>query len=170
MPAREDLMRELTHTLLSVLVFVVAPMPALAADPTPSIPVDIVSPSSVGEVVFPHRKHVEEFSLDCVTCHHETHAAVLDMPHPQYFADFWIDCKICHRADSPPLASVACSKCHPSSPKSVADQTLSSKVAIHRSCWVCHEPGTGEKATATCGLCHNRQRIAPSASAGAEQE
>jgi len=162
-------MRNLARTLLTALV-VLVPLAVSADDPVASAPTVIVSPSSVGEVVFPHRKHFEELNLDCVTCHHETHAAVLTMPHPQYFEDFWIDCKICHRADSAPLGSLACSTCHPSAPKSVADQTISAKVAIHRGCWACHDPGTGEKATAGCNFCHNRQRIAASATADAAKK
>jgi hypothetical protein len=163
-------MRNLARTLLTALV-VLVPTAALAEDPATSVPPNIVSPSSVGEVVFPHLKHVQEYNLECVTCHHETRAAALDMPHPQYFNDFWIDCKICHQsAEGAALGPAPCSKCHPSSPRNVADQTVSSKVAIHRSCWVCHEPGSGEKATATCSLCHNRQRIAASASADAAKK
>ena len=162
-------MRNLACTLVAALL-VVAPLPVLSADPGTEVPAEIVSPSSVGEVVFPHRKHVEELNFGCSDCHHETRAAVLDMPHPQYFEDFWIDCKICHRPGSAPLKPLACSTCHHSAPSSVADQTLSAKVAIHRSCWGCHDPGSGEKATETCGLCHNRQRIVDAGAANAPRE
>jgi hypothetical protein len=145
------------------------PTLAAAADADAPVPAEIVSPSSVGEVVFPHRLHFEQLQLACTECHHETRAAVLDMPHPQYFADFWIDCKICHREAGAPLAPQDCSACHRSSLSNIADQTLSAKVAIHRSCWRCHESGVGEKATASCAFCHNRDRIAaPAAVRGAQ--
>lgn len=160
-------MRGVACSLLAALV-VLAPVPVAPADPESPAPVEIVSPSSVGEVVFPHQKHFEELSIGCGDCHHETSAAVLKMPHPQYFEDFWIDCAVCHREDDAPLASLSCSSCHPSAPTSIADQTLSAKVAIHRSCWRCHETGSGESATASCAQCHNRERIAASASAGGE--
>jgi DnaJ-class molecular chaperone len=58
------------------------------------------------------------------------------------------------------LAPQACSTCHHSALSDIADQTLSAKVALHRSCWKCHEAQTGEKATAHCSFCHNRNRIA----------
>ncbi len=151
--------------LLLVALLTSAPASAASADPEASVPAEIVSPASVGEVTFPHRKHFEELGLACTECHHETQAAVLKMPHPEYFADFWIDCKVCHREASAPLAPQACSACHHSSLSNIADQTSSAKVAIHRSCWRCHESGTGEKATANCALCHNRERIAAPAAA-----
>jgi len=154
--------------LVLVAALTVAP-PAVAgaADPEAPVPAEIVSPTSVGEVAFPHRKHFEELQLACAACHHETRAAVLDMPHPQYFADFWIDCKVCHREASAPQAPQACATCHRSSLSNIADQTSSAKVAIHRSCWTCHPSDSGEKATANCTFCHNRERIAaPAAAAG----
>jgi hypothetical protein len=161
----ETAMRVLSLVLLMALI-ASAPASAAPADPGAPIPAEIVVPTSVGEVVFPHRKHVEELGFACTECHHETQAAVLDMPHPQYFADFWIDCKVCHREGSAPLVPQACSACHHSSLSNIADQTSSAKVAIHRSCWRCHESGSGEKATANCAFCHNRKRIAAPAVAG----
>jgi hypothetical protein len=151
-----------------VLMGLIASVPtsAAAADPETAAPSEIVSPSSVGEVVFPHRQHFEDLGFACTECHHETHATVLESPHPQYFADFWIDCKICHREASAPLVPQACSTCHHNSLSNIADQTSSVKVAVHKSCWNCHEPGTGENATANCSFCHNRERIAAPAAAG----
>jgi len=155
----ENPVRVFSYALL-VALLVSAPVSATPAGEEPPVPDEIVSPSSVGEVVFPHRKHFEELGLPCTDCHHETQATVLKMPHPDYFADFWIDCKICHRKAGPPLASQSCSACHHSSVSNIADQTLSAKVVIHRSCWRCHPVDTGEKAAESCAFCHNRQRIA----------
>jgi hypothetical protein len=164
----ENAVRVLSFALL-VALMVSAPAPAAPAAPEAPIPDEIVSPSTVGEVVFPHRKHFEELEFTCTECHHETRATVLKMPHPEYFADFWIDCKICHQEGSGPLAPQPCSACHRSSLSNIADQTSSAKVAIHRNCWRCHESGAGEKATASCALCHNRERIAaPDAGRGAK--
>jgi hypothetical protein len=161
----ETAMRVLSLVLL-VALMASAPASAAPADPEAPVPAEIVSPTSVGEVVFPHGRHVEELEFACTECHHETRAAVLAMPHPQYFADFWIDCKVCHREGSAPLVPQACSACHHSSLSNIADQTSSVKVAVHRSCWRCHESGSGEKATANCAFCHNRKRIAAPAVAG----
>jgi len=156
--------------MLAVALTAWVPAPATAADPSPPAPAEIVSQTSVGEVVFHHRAHFDELQFPCTTCHHETRAAALDMPHANYFDDFWIDCTVCHHAASAPQAPQACSTCHRSDLSKIADQTSSAKVAIHRSCWTCHASGTGEKATANCGFCHNRERIAaPAAAAGVKK-
>ena len=119
------------------------------------IPAVIKSPSSAGEVHFPHQEHVEEHEMECSECHHEINAAKLDFPHKEYFDDFWIDCKICHHDDeSIVLEAQACSKCHHTVPESIADETLSAKVAIHKNCWECHETETGAEASKSCKLCH----------------
>jgi hypothetical protein len=115
----------------------------------------IKSPSSVGEVSFPHQFHFEDLELECQTCHHETNASSLRMPHEDYFDDFWIDCRICHKSDGLTLSQPqSCSKCHHDSPTDIADETLSTKVVVHKKCWECHELGKGEKASQSCTDCH----------------
>lgn len=121
----------------------------------------IISPSSVGEVDFPHLMHVEELGFDCTDCHHETHASRLSIPHEDYFDDFWIDCRACHQGADSPLAPQACSACHESPPTAHSDETLSAKVVIHQSCWECHESGTGQDASRSCAFCHRRPRPQP---------
>lgn len=113
-------------------------------------------PSTVGAVSFPHLMHVEDLELECADCHHETNATRLDMPHPEYFEDFWIDCTSCHHASAIAAAPQACSNCHHDSPVTVADETLSSKVVVHRSCWNCHEVSTGVEASKACATCHKQ--------------
>ncbi len=131
-----------------------------SAQDTTDVPSEIISPSSAGEVVFPHLQHTEEFDVACEDCHHETNAAELNMPHDDYFDDFWIDCKICHHeGGSGKLQAQACSKCHLSNPANIADETLSSKVVIHKNCWECHEAGTGKEASENCQMCHIGERI-----------
>ena len=131
-----------------------------ATQDTTDVPEVITSPSSAGEVVFPHQQHYEEFEVECKDCHHETDASKLNMPHEDYFDDFWIDCKICHHeGNSGKLQAQACSKCHQSSPANIADQTLSSKVVIHKNCWQCHEVNTGKEASESCQLCHSGERL-----------
>lgn len=116
----------------------------------------IESPASVGAVVFPHLYHVEELGLECADCHHETSALALSSPHPEYFEDFWIDCESCHQGEEVTQPQ-SCANCHANGSR-VGDETLSAKVVIHRSCWACHEVGTGPEASGSCGFCHERVR------------
>ena len=115
----------------------------------------IKSPSSIGEVAFPHQFHYEDLELECQTCHHETNASTLQMPHEDYFDDFWIDCIICHKEDGSTVSEPqSCSNCHHDSPMNMADETLSAKVVVHKKCWECHELEKGEKASQSCLACH----------------
>lgn len=149
--------------MASIAVFVIAAtalpagpisgQEAAAVDP-PAPPTECVTPSRVGEVVFPHRIHVEDFELECVVCHHEVDAKSLDTPHEEYFDDFWIRCGECHHDQTSVNEVRSCSACHHAS-SDIADQTLSAKVVIHRSCSQCHEIGTGAEAGASCTACHS---------------
>jgi formate-dependent nitrite reductase cytochrome c552 subunit len=106
---------------------------------------------------FPHEFHFDDLEIDCVTCHHETDAAALSIPHQEdfeHFSDSWPSCKRCHRDTPEPTSPQACANCHHDSPTDIADETLSSKVVIHRSCWSCHEVGAGQSASQACGQCH----------------
>ncbi|MCA9742126.1 hypothetical protein KC734_11340 [candidate division KSB1 bacterium] len=124
-----------------------------------SVPAMIVSPSCIGEVQFPHKYHYEEMEIDCKDCHHETNATTIETPHDEYFQDFWIDCAICHRKNgNPVMEAQSCSSCHHSTPSSVADETLSAKVVIHKNCWDCHGVGTGQEASESCAFCHSGER------------
>ncbi|MFC2158969.1 cytochrome c3 family protein [Acidobacteriota bacterium] len=117
----------------------------------------IQSPSSIGDVSFPHLFHIEDLEQECQTCHHETNASELKMPHEDYFNDFWINCRTCHRSDgSAVLEPQTCSSCHHDSPVSIADETLSAKVVIHQKCWECHEVEKGENASQSCATCHKK--------------
>ncbi|MDZ7290239.1 MAG: hypothetical protein ONB44_12885 [candidate division KSB1 bacterium] len=123
------------------------------------IPTVITSPSSAGEVVFPHQQHIKELQINCKVCHHETNAAELKFPHNNYFDDFWIDCKICHHEKGTvKLKAQACSKCHRTLPKDIADETLSAKVVIHKNCWECHPAENGAAASQNCKFCHSGPR------------
>ena len=123
-------------------------------------PADIIIPSSVGEVLFPHQMHIEDLEMGCVECHHQIDAKILNTPHADYFKSSWINCKICHNgSESIKQRIYTCSECHQSSPTSIADETLSSKVVVHKKCWECHEVGTGKEASESCELCHSGERI-----------
>lgn len=124
------------------------------------IPDIITSPSTLGEVHFPHKRHVEELGFDCHECHHETRAARLSFPHPDYFDDFWIDCKVCHHEVDTPMSPRDCAHCH-HYPRTIADETLSPKVVIHKDCWRCHEIGEGAAASRECKFCHTGQASEP---------
>ncbi len=145
--------------LLAATGLMLVALSAAAVDPGDPSPGDeMVFPSAVGEVRFPHSLHAEELGFDCSDCHHETNATRLRMPHEEYFEDFWIDCRSCHRESESPAEPRNCDECHHASPTSNADETLSAKVVIHRSCWGCHDSGVGEEASRSCGFCHSDRR------------
>jgi len=120
-----------------------------------STPGDITFESLIGDVHFPHDLHVVDLELDCSECHHQIHAKDLDTPHPDYMKSSWIKCGICHDENSGMSRQYyRCSDCHHSELENIADETLSSKVVIHKNCWSCHESGKGATASKGCPGCH----------------
>lgn len=125
----------------------------------PDYPDQVTFISSVGDVFFDHNLHVRDLETECTECHHQIHASVLDTPHESYLESSWINCEICHTAN-PEIKEdyFKCSSCHQSDVDNIADETLSSKVVVHKSCWSCHESGTGVTASHGCKDCHvNKQ-------------
>jgi hypothetical protein len=119
-----------------------------------SMPDVIVFDSALGDVHFPHKRHQK---MSCKRCHHQIHARELDTPHEDYFVASWIKCQNCHEKDSEFGDSYfKCSGCHHAEPESIIDETISSKVVIHESCWKCHKSGTGVKASEGCSYCHKQ--------------
>jgi len=125
---------------------------------TAGMPSEITFTSSVGDVLFDHDLHVKGLESECAECHHQIHASVLDTPHMSYLKSSWINCETCHTT-SPVTEEdyFKCSSCHHSDPDNIADETLSSKVVIHKSCWSCHESGTGVMASRGCNDCHVKE-------------
>lgn len=122
------------------------------------MPDEITYKSSVGDVVFPHKVHVKDMKLECAECHHQIHAMDLNTPHPDYMESSWISCKICHNTNSQNRKKYyKCSDCHHSDLDDISDETLSSKVVTHKSCWNCHETGTGVEASKGCVECHVKE-------------
>jgi len=127
-------------------------------DAFPDLPENIAFTSAVGNVLFSHNVHARELEIECVDCHHQIHAVELDTPHPDYLESSWITCDICHNPDSEVSGQYyKCSDCHQSDLGNIADETLSSKVVIHESCWQCHESGTGVQASEGCVICHVKE-------------
>jgi hypothetical protein len=125
------------------------------AQPGAGIPDEITFESSVGNVLFPHAEHATDLAIECVECHHQIRAMDLDTPHPDYLDSSWINCKTCHDDGlDAGTAYYRCEDCHHSDPDNIADETLSSKVVVHKNCWTCHESGTGVRASEGCGDCH----------------
>jgi hypothetical protein len=114
----------------------------------------IASDTKMFKTVFPHDEHTEDYGIDCEECHHETDALKLENPHPEYLEDLWIDCKACHHEVATPQKPQACSNCHHPSLAGSGHERLSARVAIHETCWECHDVGEGQEATEACGLCH----------------
>lgn len=121
------------------------------------MPDEIIFTSSVGNVLFPHGAHVKDLEIECAECHHEIHASGLDTPHPDYLTSSWSSCETCHGTDSETGQQYSkCLDCHKSDSDNIANETLSSKVVVHKSCWKCHESGTGVAASAGCKDCHKK--------------
>lgn len=110
--------------------------------------------SHLGEVEFHHKQHFDDHGVECATCHHETNAHKLEFSHKNLIPTYRVDCQICHHEGKAPLTPQSCSKCHHPTPSSTADETASSKVALHKDCWKCHEIGKGAEASANCKFCH----------------
>jgi hypothetical protein len=128
--------------------------PAKPKAAKPRMPNEITYTSAVGDVRFPHKLHMK---MGCNKCHHQIHAEPLDTPHQDYLDSSWIKCEICHGADSETRSKYyKCSGCHHSDLENIADETLSSKVVVHKSCWQCHETGTGVEASERCSDCHEK--------------
>ncbi len=122
------------------------------------MPDEISFTSEVGTVLFPHNLHVKALEIECAQCHHQIHAMELDTPHPDYLTSSWINCQTCHDTNSETSKKYyKCSDCHHSEPDNIADETLSSKVVMHKSCWKCHETGSGIKASEGCSDCHVKE-------------
>jgi hypothetical protein len=116
---------------------------------------EILIESSVGYVIFPHDFHVTGVKMECVECHHQIHAGELDTPHPGYLTSSWINCQACHNPDSESdQIYYLCGECHHENLSDIADETLSSKVVVHKSCWKCHDTRTGVEASQGCVDCH----------------
>lgn len=125
---------------------------------SPGMPDSITFESSVGEVHFPHKLHVADLDVECMQCHHQIHARELNTPHPDYLTSSWISCQSCHNTNSADGKKYyKCSDCHHSDLENIADETLSSKVVMHKSCWKCHETGTGQDASKECTECHVKE-------------
>jgi hypothetical protein len=123
--------------------------------PAPAMPGEVIFESSAGNVLFPHMVHLK---FGCVACHHQIQAGERDTPHPDYLTSSWINCQSCHNENSQSGSQYyKCSDCHHSEPENIADETLSSKVVIHKSCWKCHQSGTGAQASEGCGECHVKE-------------
>lgn len=119
---------------------------------------EILIESSVGYVIFPHDFHVTGVEMECVECHHQIHAKELDTPHPDYLTSSWINCQSCHNPKSETdKIYYLCSECHHTNPNNIADETLSSKVVVHKSCWKCHDTQTGVEASQGCVDCHVKE-------------
>jgi len=122
------------------------------------VPGKITMESALGNVLLPHEVHVKKVKLKCDVCHHQIKAKELDTPHPDYLSSSWISCQTCHAANSGFTKKYyKCSVCHHSEPNDIADETLSAKVVVHKSCWKCHKSGTGVEASEGCGQCHERK-------------
>lgn len=142
---------------ISTLLLLAASLPAHSDDI--GAPPDKAFPSSVGEVIFKHKAHVQDRGIKCVDCHHQINARPLTIPHPAYFKSSSINCEICHKpSERLKQNTYVCSECHRTNPINIADETLSAKVVIHKQCWTCHQVSTGKEASKSCESCHSGKK------------
>jgi len=137
-----------------------APQETAPAAPArrPRMPNVITFESSIGEVQFPHKVHMR---MGCKKCHHQIQAKALATPHEDYLDYSQSNCEVCHKEQENDTAYYGCANCHHSNLENIADETLSSKVVVHKSCWKCHLSGTGVEASERCNFCHTPQQNNP---------
>lgn len=123
-----------------------------------AMPSEIHIPSLVGEVIFKHQAHISDRGMACSECHHQINAKKLNTPHPDYLQSSWINCRTCHGESGKVEPVYTCSECHRASPTSIADETLSAKVVIHKQCWKCHPVNSGKEASKGCEFCHSGKK------------
>lgn len=128
----------------------------LMADDEKDPPENIVIPSVVGEIRFPHSFHYDDQDIACTTCHHPVNAKPFKTPHNRIFKNSKTDCTACHGGPAK-AENQACSNCHLSVSHAEGQIHLldSHKVAVHKTCWACHEQGKGQKASKGCVFCHS---------------
>jgi hypothetical protein len=131
----------------------------------PKMPNVITFESSVGDVSFPHKVHQK---MGCQKCHHQIHAKDLVTPHDEYLTYSWVSCRDCHDESQNDSVYYGCAKCHHSNLENIADETLSAKVVVHKSCWKCHLSGTGVKASERCSFCHEKEQTPLQTSQGSD--
>lgn len=142
---------------LSAILLVAANSSAQSATEEP--PSERRFSSSVGEVIFHHQMHSRDLAIKCVECHHQINAKKLNTPHPDYFKSSSIKCEICHdESEKIKQKAYSCSACHRTNPLSIADETLSAKVVVHKKCWKCHSVSTGKEASKGCEKCHSGKK------------
>lgn len=131
----------------------------------PKLPGVITFESALGDVLFPHKVHQK---MGCKNCHHQIHAKTLATPHEAYLTYSWVNCGDCHDADTAISTTYyGCDHCHHSNLENIADETLTAKVVIHKSCWNCHLSGTGADASERCSFCHAKDAPSLEVSQGA---
>jgi c(7)-type cytochrome triheme protein len=123
------------------------------------IPDEIKTPSHIGEIIFPHRAHFEEFDVECASCHHRIKTSSLKIPHRFSTRENWKDCTFCHDSDKSGKNLYSCKSCHNKLEKNYLKQVLSYKVVVHKSCEECHEMGKGVEASKSCKFCHTGPKL-----------
>jgi len=124
-----------------------------------AIPKEMTFPASAGAVTFHHEMHIRDLGLKCVECHHSMDAKQLVTPHPDYMKRTSVKCESCHGKPGGANQNIySCSGCHGTNPMGIADETLSTKVVIHKQCGNCHVMGTGKDASKACEKCHTGKK------------
>ena len=122
--------------LLTAILIAVACYGFLRPAETAAVPMRVLLDNSAGMVVFDHTKHVDEYGVDCETCHHE----LLDEADEDGIIP----------EDAEPIP---CSDCH--SKVSDDPDVPGLMDAYHQSCMGCHEEiDAGPYTQDQCNQCH----------------
>jgi len=115
--------RDLKIAILIMIIFLITGIICYASftPPVPENPVRIMFQSKAGKVLFTHSVHVDDYTQDCLDCHHniesdetyncsDCHEETGDEDFPSITDAFHAQCKGCHEElDSGP---VECNSCH----------------------------------------------------------
>lgn len=154
----------LTHTLWAMVLLLVGFVPSRTVAqsqknvPGHAPPEELVFPSPIGTVTFPHAFHVSDLGASCPDCHHPAAAPPLNTPHPQWLPKAGHQCLACHGKKETLASHFACSDCHSQPVPGSRGVVPSRKVAIHLTCARCHELGTAQDASKACGNCHGGEK------------
>ncbi|MCP3942024.1 MAG: cytochrome c3 family protein [Desulfobacteraceae bacterium] len=115
--------RDLKVAVLIMTVLLITGIVCYASfrSPVPENPVRLMFQNKAGEVLFTHQAHVDDYSLECIDCHHnledndiyncrECHEETGDEDMPSIADAFHAQCKGCHEEYG--AGPVECNSCH----------------------------------------------------------
>lgn len=156
--------------IATVLLLLIGLGGYLVPGPEPGTPPRILLENAGGPVVFEHKRHYQDHSIPCQTCHHEDHADIGDSSSPSFAASA--------RAWQESKDPVPCGSCHPVSFGEDFSKRHTGMFESEEACRRCHHVEFhGQKydhdlhqeiAGGDCQVCHHGPDIEPSPTACAD--